>query len=495
MSKMKSRLALSGIVSLLVSQSAFSAIKIDTLRLNLQECISRAKRDGVAARALRFEFASQQAEYSASRAEYLPHVSLEASLPGYSRAIVPVLQPDGTYLNLEQAQMYSAASLNLSQKIPFSGGEVSLSSELNNRSNLVGLREQNWNATPFSINLRQPVNGFNAYSYEMRIAELRMEQHRRAFIEQMEGLATQAATRFFDYYIASMNEENALKNIELNDSIHVLAKGRYNVGKIAENDLLQNELAVLSARNEFQRAVRTRERSLAALQLVVGVPTETYIIVSTPPPAITVDLDVLRVAELALQHRSETPLYEVEETIAERSLHQAKVNNRFNATLSASYGLNQSASTIGSAYRTLLEQDRFSFNVELPLLNWGRSSSLVESATADYQRNRWNNMYRLQQLRQSIEFDLRDFLQLADLLTVADRSQTIAARRYEVARNRYIIGKIETTELMLAQREKDEARRGYFAALRDYWVSYYALRQNTLYDVQLQRSIELRDEE
>jgi hypothetical protein len=33
-------------------------------------------------------------------------------------------------------------------------------------------------------------------------------------------------------------------------------------------------------------------------------------------------------------------------------------------------------------------------------------------------------------------------------------------------------------------KEKDEARRSYIAALRDFWTAYYRLRELTLFDFQ-----------
>jgi outer membrane protein TolC len=51
-----------------------------------------------------------------------------------------------------------------------------------------------------------------------------------------------------------------------------------------------------------------------------------------------------------------------------------------------------------------------------------------------------------------------------------------------VAKNRYLIGKIDITNLQIAQNEKDMARLSYFQALRQYWVAYYQLRRASLYD-------------
>jgi outer membrane protein TolC len=77
---------------------------------------------------------------------------------------------------------------------------------------------------------------------------------------------------------------------------------------------------------------------------------------------------------------------------------------------------------------------------------------------------------------------VREFSQLQSQVSLAETSDEIANRRYEVAKNRYLIGKIDVTNLFIAQNEKDSARRSYIQALRNYWTGYYNLRRLTLYD-------------
>lgn len=58
----------------------------------------------------------------------------------------------------------------------------------------------------------------------------------------------------------------------------------------------------------------------------------------------------------------------------------------------------------------------------------------------------------------------------------------MAAKRFEVALNRYVIGRITIDNLYVAQTEKDQALGNFVQALRGYWQAYYRLRRLTLYD-------------
>jgi len=58
----------------------------------------------------------------------------------------------------------------------------------------------------------------------------------------------------------------------------------------------------------------------------------------------------------------------------------------------------------------------------------------------------------------------------------------VAGKRFDVALNRYVIGRIAIDNLYIAQSEKDQALAGFVQALRGYWQAYYRLRRLTLFD-------------
>ena len=83
---------------------------------------------------------------------------------------------------------------------------------------------------------------------------------------------------------------------------------------------------------------------------------------------------------------------------------------------------------------------------------------------------------------QNIITQVRQFEMLRLQLEITKKADEVAAERYNVSQNRYLIGKIDITNLNIALNEKDDAKRRYIQALRDFWLAYYNLRQLTLYD-------------
>ena len=71
---------------------------------------------------------------------------------------------------------------------------------------------------------------------------------------------------------------------------------------------------------------------------------------------------------------------------------------------------------------------------------------------------------------------------LRNQIELAATADDIAGRSYEIAKQRYLIGKVDITDLNQALAKKDDARQRYIQSLNDFWQAYYTLRQLTLYD-------------
>ncbi len=90
---------------------------------------------------------------------------------------------------------------------------------------------------------------------------------------------------------------------------------------------------------------------------------------------------------------------------------------------------------------------------------------------------------------QEVFLQTQQFNMQKRVLASAAKADTIAGLRYEITKQRYLIGKISITDLNLAQQEKDQATQSYIGALRSFWNNYYTLRRLTLYDFERNEKI------
>jgi outer membrane protein TolC len=78
---------------------------------------------------------------------------------------------------------------------------------------------------------------------------------------------------------------------------------------------------------------------------------------------------------------------------------------------------------------------------------------------------------------------------LKEQLVYTATADSIAGEKYQIARERYVLGDLSITDLGIAFRENDQAQRDYVTALRDFWGAYYQLRYLSLYDFESNKKI------
>jgi outer membrane protein TolC len=77
----------------------------------------------------------------------------------------------------------------------------------------------------------------------------------------------------------------------------------------------------------------------------------------------------------------------------------------------------------------------------------------------------------------------------AEQVIINTKANEVAQSSFEVSKNRFYIGKITVTDLNLALKEKDGAKRTQLASLYQYWSYYYNIRRLTLFDFQQQQTL------
>jgi outer membrane protein TolC len=115
-------------------------------------------------------------------------------------------------------------------------------------------------------------------------------------------------------------------------------------------------------------------------------------------------------------------------------------------------------------------------------MDWGRNRSRMQTAIANKKLNDYVIAQDEVNFEQEIITQVRQFEMLRLQIEITKKSDQVAAERYNVAQNRYLIGKIDITNLNIALTEKDAAKQSYIQALKAFWTAYYDLRRLTLYD-------------
>ena len=450
--------------------------------ITLAEAIALAQERGHQSAAARATRNAARYRNQAFGSLLLPQLSLGGTVPAYNRSIIPVVQQDGSTQYRPQQQTSATLSMQLTQQLPVTGGSLFLSSSLG-RLNVSGTQStQTWSSTPISVGLRQDLFRPNAARWDRLEQRARSGLDERTYLEAEEDIALQTTDLFFNVYAARVAYNNAVTNAAVNDTLYRLNSGRFDVGRIGENDLLQSELALLRARTSVEGARLQYDRATAALRLALNIPVGVPLEVAVTPVVPAYDADTARAVGYALQNGATVSSVELQAVQARRRVTEARFANGPGATVQASYGYNQVAPSAAVAYQNLLEARQLTLSVQVPLWTWGAHGEGVRAAEADRDRVTTLSEATLEQLAHEAHFAALQLAQARRNVALYAKADSVAGRRFEVAYNRYTISRITIDNLYLAQSEKDQAVGQVAEGLRAYWRAHYQLRRLTLFD-------------
>lgn len=451
-----------------------------TVTLSLQQTIELAKRQSPDAQTARHSFRSAYWNYKSYKANYLPNLNL-ASNPYLNRAIDKIALEDGKVKFVEQNLLSTDLTLSLSQNIPWSGGTFFIETSAQ-RMDMFSDHTTSYQTSPFSIGYRQSLFGYNSLKWNRRIEPIRYEEAKKTYVETLELVSSHVTQKFFALATAQSNYEIASFNYAQADTLYQYAQGRYNIGTITENEMLQLELNKLTEETNQINARIEMDNCMQELRSYLSIQTdeELKVIVSDHIPDFSVELH--RALSLANENSPDIQNMIRRKLESESNVSNARANAGLKAEIYLSFGLTQKAGELKEAYKNPLDKQYVSLGLSLPILDWGRGKGKIRVARSQ----RDLICTQIEQDKTDFELNVRKLVKQFNLQTqrvrIAARTDETAQRRNEVARKLYLLGKSTILDLNASISEKDTARRNYISTLYNYWSLYYALRSMTLFD-------------
>ena len=457
----------------------------DTLSISLKEAVALAQRDAPDVQIAGTALSNNYWRYQSFLANYKPQITFGSTLPNLNRSIEAVTQPDGSDVFINRSLMRNSLNISLEQDIALTGGSIFATTSLQ-RIDLFATganpRSVSYLSTPFAIGFQQPLFAFNGLKWDKRIQPLAYEEAQRGYSEDMENVAYESAQLFFEVLVAQLNLEAARRDKIDADTLLAISRGRFEVGRIAETELLQIELNAMNADASVAENQLNLQTSAERLRNFLGIQRAVYFQLLPPDELPGFNID----AELALQYaranRSEAIAFERQLLEAERDVAEARGNSGLEVNLNGYFGLSQTGSQVGDAYVQPLDQEQVRLGLSVPIADWGKARAQMEIARSNQE------LAQLQVSQERINFEreilikVQQFSLLRNQVQLAVRAYEVAQKRLEITRKRYRIGKILVTDLNIAISEEANARRAYIAALRTFWLAYYDLRRLALYD-------------
>ncbi|MCF0053461.1 TolC family protein [Dyadobacter sp. LJ53] len=457
-------------------------------KLSLQEVVSAARDQSIDSKQAVTSRKTNYWQYRSFQADYKPQLSLNGTIPGFTRSYIEVRQPDGTISFEQVSNNNSLLNLSLSQSIALTGGTVYVQQQTQ-RFDDFARDNTRYNGVPFEIGITQPLFRLNTLKWDRKIQPLKYLEGNQQFIQSLEQVALDATGYYFELLVAQVNLQIAEKNRSNNDTLYKIAQQKLALGKISQNDLLQLQMGLLTAQKDLASAQQAAAVASLKLKMYMGSRDERGLELEIPLEAVEFAINTQLALDEAFANRSAAVGFRRKLLEAEREVQFAKKENGLNASLNATFGLSNQGSRPLDVYRSPQDREFVELQFTLPIMTWGRNKARTEVAKA-------NQEFAQQSVEQEkLTFEQEIFTQVTLLqmlqkqVKLTKLADNIAADRYQIAKERFVLSNLSVTDLGIATQEKDIARRDYILALRDYWQSYYNLRILTLYDFEQNKKI------
>jgi outer membrane protein TolC len=420
-------------------------------------------------------------QYKTYLSDYSPQLALSGTLPNYQQNFNPITQEDGSIVYRKVSQNNVDLNIGLTQSIGKTGGTVFAGSSLNRFDDFENDFTQ-YRGQPFNIGFVQPILQFNQLAWNRKINPLEYEESQKAYFEELEQISLDATQFYFNLMLAQIDMQIAQLNLANNDTIYKIAQGRYQLGKIAENELLQLELNLVNSQLAVSQGEVDLQNASLLLKSFVGIPSNSQIVLTLPEEIPDFEVDESVALSEALKNKPDPVSFNRRVLEAEQELARAKGTTGVQFDLFAQYGVSQRGASIGNVYDDPISSQLVRLEMDVPIIDWGRAKSRKKRATANLTLTEYQVDQDKLVFEQEVVTDVRNFTMLRKQVAARKKSDEIALQAYNIAYQLYLIGKISVTDLNQSLASKDSAKRAYIQSLRDFWTSYFMLRFQTLYD-------------
>lgn len=460
-----------------------------TTKYTLDEFISLAYKLSIDAVDARNTYITNCYKFIDTKADNLPSLSFNATLPNFNRSIT---WNESTQNVINSNSLTNNVRLNLEQKVPLTGGTLSMSSYLEQITLFESHSPSSYLASPVSMSYAQPLFGFNIMKWVKKISPIEFEIAQRKYISALQAITNSALDNFFEFKSA----QEKLKASEINynnlDTLFKISNERLAYGTMNQNDVMQMEISLLKAKSNLISDKINLATVNENLSNFFGLSDDNVInfdliLPDTPPIKI---IEYQNAYDVALKNNPELLSEDIKILEAKRDLEQAK-RERFKIDLNVTFGLDHASTTILPDMYKKPYDDRQQIQVSInaPIIDWGKQRRKIHLAVAKEEMANLQIKKALLNFERDFSLDVLKFNSLDEAYSIAKKTDTLSIQRYEINKRRFLIGKIETEKLNDAIKEKTDARIKYIDMLKSYWELYFSIQKKALYDFSTNQSL------
>ena len=243
--------------------------------VDMSNAICIAREQSVEAKEARQSFISIYWAYRSYKASRLPSFNLYGGLMNFDRSLTLMQSyEDGSFQYVNSYNLQNSLGLQVSQNLTFTGGTLSVYSDLSRIDQFGMDKSLTWYSQPVTVSYYQPLFTYNQFKWDKKIEPKEYEKGKRQYMESMELITINTVRAYHSLILARMNNDIATSNYANTGKMLSVARERQMLGSVTRDELLQLELRMLNdsiSINETAVAVREAQMRLHLEGVVTGI--------------------------------------------------------------------------------------------------------------------------------------------------------------------------------------------------------------------------------
>lgn len=439
---------------------------------------------------LRNDSIIQKYNHQSFKASILPQISLSGNLPNYNRSISLVTQPEGDDKYVTRSYATSNLGYNVSQLLPFTGGTISLSSNLE--------RQDNFNLTAnrhayyfnlFNVSYSQALFSYNSYKWKKRTHELTQTLEKITYFQQKEAVKQKIIQLFFELLIAQREYELKKETLELYEYVFDNAQKLYQSGRISKEDMLGTQIEYIKAKDALNTInLENAQNKLKAFLKWNGPALPYAVFNDSKIPEEYLNIDSKDIIEKATKYN-----YTMKNdlNVLSKKIEQKQVKQSVSPTVSLSIGggYNSQFQNFSKVFVDKASRLSASLSIVVPIYDGGIGK--LKKEITNIQLEQINNQYQNDITNATIEYEkeLQTFNLLINSIKSNKETLKLIQQRLDIMKINIENGRIDIQELMQANVQQLKTFIAYNTQIQYFYLLIYKYRYLTLTDVRNNKNI------
>lgn len=472
----------------LVLGLAFTGTSWAQQLVKLQDALLIAAKNSPDIKIVELNLIQQQQLLKATEASYKANFRINTTPLSYSNDRVFYALDNEFYTT---KNLKSQGSFNISQRLPWTDGTVTLSNQLFWQQSSI---EKYDNITKkFNNNVRlqydQPLFTYNRMKLELNTLQLSFENSQLNYNIQMLQLERSVTQQFYAVYNQQMRLQISQEEYNNQKTNYGIIKNKVEGGLSRLEELYQAELNLASSKSSWENGKVTLDNAKDNFKMLIGMDIYNEVSVLADPVVDSVPVDLTQAIKYALENRMELRQRQISIENAKQSLTQTMAFNSFQGNLSLSVGLLGDNQNLTKIYSAPADNEQVALTLQIPIFDWGERKARIKASQTSIESQQVNYDDQKNTIIQTVRQTYRNLQNLLNQIKIAEQNVRNAQLTYDINNERYINGDLTGMDLNLFQNQLSSKKLDLINAQINYKMEILNMKIQTLYDWETKTSI------